>query len=326
MINRQNWQLVKNYLAYRVRVDQLTSQSAKVERAYLRYILEWAQETSFLEAPTLEPGLPKFVLTFRLDKGAGQLSPVSIKKTLACARRFFSWLIYNQPRYKSLKIAWVDTLKAKRVDAEPKSSEVVSYEEILAIANTPAATIRELRIRAAAVFLYLSGMRIGAFVSLPIKAIDFNNLSIKQFPNMGVKTKNGKYAETFLLPIPKLIEVARKWDDQVRSHLLGEALWFAKLKPATGELEKDHTLPGEHRHNLARKELRSWLIANSLPYRSPHKFRHGHIHWAASRATDWADYKAVSLNVMHTSTSVTDVIYSKLEGNEVRLRIASLAK
>ncbi|MEX2162233.1 MAG: hypothetical protein WD751_10005 [Anaerolineales bacterium] len=167
-------------------------------------------------------------------------------------------------------------------------------------------------------------MRIGAFVTLPLEAVDIQNRTIKQFPNLGVKTKNRKTATTYLLPIPELLQVTQRWDNYVRQALPSNGLWFPKLSALTGEIDIHDLSPGLHRHNLARRNLRRWLLKIGLPYHSPHKFRHGHIHWAAQQAKDWADYKAVSLNVMHSSTVITDQIYSKLKDKDVQIRIDGL--
>ena len=69
----------------------------------------------------------------------------------------------------------------------------------------------------ALVFWFLSGIRIGAFVSLPLAAIDIDNLKIKQWPKLGVRTKFKKHATTFLLNIPELPGVVLGWDQEVRS-------------------------------------------------------------------------------------------------------------
>ena len=50
----------------------------------------------------------------------------------------------------------------------------------------------------------LSGMRAGALCTLPIGCLDLETGTVGQFPEMGVKTKNSKSAETYLLPIPEL--------------------------------------------------------------------------------------------------------------------------
>lgn len=83
---------------------------------------------------------------------------------------------------------------------------------------------------------------------------------------------------------------------------------------------------GEHRVTLARRNIRDWLKQAGLPYRSPHKFRHGHIHYGLAHAKDIADFKAVSMNAMHSSMEITDQFYSVLNDDEVSSRIGKLGK
>jgi hypothetical protein len=59
---------------------------------------------------------------------------------------------------------------------------------------------------------------------------------------------------------------------------------------------------------------------------SPHKFRHGHIHFGLNHAESVADFKAVSLNAMHSSMEITDQFYSVLNDSEVKDRIGALGK
>lgn len=326
MINKKNWQLTKLYLDYRLKVDQICQGSLQKEDTHIRYVLEWAAEKSFLKAPTIRPTLPEYVASIRRDNEEGRLSAGYIKKVLAAARRFFVWLSMNQPGYKTIKPAWINTLKVKRLSDVPRTKEAVTLDEILAIAKAPANTTKERRIRAAAVMLFLSGMRIGAFVTLPIQAIDIENREIMQYPSLGVRTKNSKYGRTTLLDIPELLEVVSAWDTEVRSVLPADGLWFAPLSPETGEIDANCTSVGEHRRTLARKNLEAWLMEVGLPYHSPHKFRHGHVHYAMARARTIEDYKAISLNVMHSSMEITDQFYSVLNDNQVHERISSIGK
>ncbi len=39
-----------------------------------------------------------------------------------------------------------------------------------------------------------------------------------------------------------------------------------------------------------------------------------------------ADYKAVSMNVIHVSTDITDEVYSKLDDDEIKARIQNMDK
>jgi hypothetical protein len=83
---------------------------------------------------------------------------------------------------------------------------------------------------------------------------------------------------------------------------------------------------GEHRSNLARRSIKEYLEHENLPYHSPHKFRHGHIQYGLAHAKTIADFKAVSMNVMHTSMKITDEFYSNLNDGDIKKRISGLTK
>lgn len=62
---------------------------------------------------------------------------------------------------------------------EPIKRKVISLEEVQAMAKAPVYSMRERRIRAAACFWFLTGIRIGAFVTLPLNAVDIEMLTVK---------------------------------------------------------------------------------------------------------------------------------------------------
>jgi site-specific recombinase XerC len=320
MINKSNWKMTRRYLDYRLQVDQVSPDSMEKEKTHLRYLLEWAQETSFSEVVTHRPTFPEFLLVHRLDGHQGHLSAVYIKKILSTVRMFFTWLSDNG--YKNIKQAWVKTIKVKRLSDVPKNKEIVTLEEILAIARAETLTREERRARASLVFLYLSGMRIGAFVSLPVRCVDISNRLVDQFPSLGVRTKNGKHATTYLLDIPELLHVVQSWHDEVVTTPPFCSYWFSFL---SSELLDFHPV-GKFRSNLARRSFKAWLDRVGLLYHSPHKFRHGHIHYGLMRSKNVADFKAVSMNVMHSTIEITDQFYSVLHDDEVKNRIGSLGK
>jgi integrase len=169
-------------------------------------------------------------------------------------------------------------------------------------------------------------MRIGAFVSLPVQAVDISNLTVSQFPSLGVRTKNCKYATTILLDIPELLKIVQAWDNEVRSILPPSGFWFAPLSPETGQVDIGIKEIGEHRISLARRNFKQWLEQAGLSYRSPHKFRHGHIHYLLDRAKSVPDLKAASMNAMHSSMEITDQFYSVLRDEELKNRISALSK
>lgn len=53
-----------------------------------------------------------------------------------------------------------------------------------AIANAPFYSLQGYRIRVAVVFRFLSGIRIGVFVTLPINAITLSERTIKLWPRL----------------------------------------------------------------------------------------------------------------------------------------------
>jgi len=323
-VNKRNWKLTKEYLSYRLDVDQISLSSLKIEKTYLRYLLLWADERAFKQVVKFRPTFPEHMLSARLDGAGKPLSGDYIKKVLVTTRYFFSWLSANKPGYKRINQAWIKTLKIKRQTQKPKTKDAVTLDEIFAISVAPVETIMERRIRAAAVFLYLSGIRISAFVSLTLQLVDIDNREIIQDPTLGVRTKNQKYSVTYLLDIPELLKIVKEWDDEIRAILPTNGFWFALLSPDTGEIDTSVFQIGESRHSLARRNLKAWLEKVGLPYHSPHKFRHGHVQYGLGRSNTLADFKAVSLNASHSSIKTTDEYYSILNDDEVKNRITSL--
>jgi integrase len=180
------------------------------------------------------------------------------------------------------------------------------------------------RDQAGAAMLFLSGMRASAFASLPIEAVDLDTWSVKQWPSLGVRTKNGKAATTYLLDIPDLREAVVKWDSIVRTELPLSAAWYAPIISQWGDQALSSDPPGARRGQAVNKRLRKLFKRADIPYRSAHRFRHGHAVFSLQHAKTMADYKAVSMNLMHADIRVTDSIYAPLAGDDVRRRITSL--
>jgi hypothetical protein len=65
-------------------------------------------------------------------------------------------------------------------------------------------------------------------------------------------------------------------------------------------------------------------LKNGLTYHSPYKFRHGHVHYEHAHSKTQEDYKAVSQNVMKSSTGITDQFYSNMDDDMKKNRIDSI--
>ena len=70
--------------------------------------------------------------------------------------------------------------------------------------------------------------------------------------------------------------------------------------------------------------LRILCLLADVDYKHPHAFRHGHVHFGLQNAKTAEQVKAVSQNVMHNSTAITDQIYSRVGGNDINAIITGL--
>ena len=168
-------------------------------------------------------------------------------------------------------------------------------------------------------------MRIGAFVTLPLDCVDLDRLTVMQLPARGVHTKNSKAAKTYLLNIPELLQVVRDWDAEIRPVLPADAYWYAHLDHF-GELTTER--PKSKDRLMIRSDFREKLAQlcalAGVPYRSPHKLRHGFAVYALKRTQTMAQMKAVSQNLMHSNMGITDGIYGRLVDDDVRSIITGL--
>jgi site-specific recombinase XerC len=327
LINRENWKLYKQYLSYRHEVEQVSLKTIANEETWLRHFVEWADNTSFQKVQKIRPTFPNYLLKVHSDRKRKPLSSSYVKKVIRAAYRFFSWLATHKRGFKQIGFEFLDTLRTPKQKTKPKVREHVSIEEIRNIAQTPVRSTKEKRIRAAAVFLWLSGMRVSAFASLPLEAVDLDKLEIKQYPSLGMRTKNNKYGDTTLLKIPDLLNVVRAWDKEIRSVLPPNGLWFAPLLPSNGEIDLHATVEtiGENRGRAVTRNLRAWLNENNLPYHSPHKFRHGHAIYVKKHAKSFADLEALKENLMHESIQTTDQTYGLFDKNDMKERLHNLS-
>ena len=201
MIERQNYLKVKEHLKYLEEVLQLNQASVERYRFYLRHLLLWADDQNFRQVQTIRPTLPSYLSSLPGKEGKGTLASASQKKIIDSSKRFFRWAKVTYPReMNNLPISWIDTLRRPRQPQISSENVFVSLDEVqkLLTIPVPEESLALLRDKAAAAMLFLSGMRASAFTTLPIEAVDLDNLRLRQWPELGVHTKNGKKATTFL--------------------------------------------------------------------------------------------------------------------------------
>lgn len=327
MVNRRNYLLVKEHLKYLEEVHQLSENSIRRYWFYLRHLLIWADETFLGKIIDKRPTFPAYVSTLPGKQKDGPLSASAQKKIIETSKRLFLWAKSAHPKeFQSTPANWIETLRPPRMVQQPDEHEYVSLEQVIQLATfqIEESDLALQRDQAAAAMLFLSGMRASAFTTLPISAIDIPNQSVKQWPELGVKTKNGKRATTYLLPIPELLAVVEEWDCIVRLALPSTSSWYAPIESQWSEQSFSTKSPGKNRNQALNKRLRILFEAAGLEYMSAHKFRHGHAVYGLQHAQKMADYKAVSMNLMHEDIKVTDQIYAPILSDEVKQRISTL--
>jgi integrase len=106
--------------------------------------------------------------------------------------------------------------------------------------------------------------------------------------------------------------------------LSAKARWYVQVDQHWWLQSLSKGKSGVNRSLALNKRLRLLFSRVGLPYRSAHKFRHGHAVYGLLRAKSMADYKALSENMMHADIRTTDDTYAMLSSEEVRKRIAGL--
>jgi len=328
MVNRTNYLWVKNFLKYLSEVQGLSERTVSRYWFHLRHLLLWADETLLSLASNIRPVFQAYVVDLPGKSGESILSNETQSRIIETSKRFFEWAkIHYSSDFRITTTSWIDTLRYRKTGDGHAEHEYISIDEVHQLINTPIPSnnLALQRDRAAAGMLFLSGMRSSAFTSAPIQAFDLEKGCIYQFPKeFGVDTKNGKKATTYLLPIPEILIVVKEWDQIVRSSLPSSAPWYAPIKNEWGEHELSLETPGKNRNQALNKRLRLLFEEAGLEYKSAHKFRHGHAVYGLQHASTMADYKAVSMNLMHEDIRTTDGIYAVLVTDEVKTRIAGL--
>ena len=235
-------------------------------------------------------------------------------------RQFFEWLS-QQPGYKSkinatevayLSLSRVETRVALEASKrkKPTLSEVIKVVESIDVQNE-----EDQRDRAMICYTLLTGARISAIYSLPIKAFDLSQLVVYQDPKLGVKTKASKRIVTTLFPID--YEPAFK-------HFLD---WYRYLKEEKGFGEDDPVFPqavvinGEENisfyntHDIqkkfwsssvsVRKVFQKRFIDAEVPYYHPHTFRHLVVAELSKLPLTEEEKRAISQGLGHEHVSTT---------------------
>ena len=330
MINYNNYLDVQAFLNFQEDLKQNDPHTVTGYWYRLVHLMKWADENLLTRASTIRPAFPAYLEKVKTAKGErlGASGFTAICKTV---RAFYEWAKAEHPgRYRGIEQNFIISIRPPRMrseQAEIHTRELYTVDEVISLATCQVTKLCQQRTQAAAALLFLSGMRIGAFTSLPIECVDLEHMRIFQLPEKGVLTKNRKAAITTLLDIPELLAVVRTWDDLVREKLNEDLCWYAHLNRMGDQfLEEFNREALEHRKHGFSEDLRELCDLAGVEYKSAHKMRHGHAVYGLKHCETMEDFKSVSMNLMHSTVGITDGIYSKLVEDDVHNTILGLSK
>lgn len=257
-------------------------------------------------------------------KEEGGLSSSSIRHRVSHLKLFFVWL-RKQDGYRRLSANILDQFDLpKSEQATILSRDAKEYpsleEAILMVKSMPSTTLIARRDRAMVALAFLSAMRAGALVTLPLKNLDVEARTVIQ-DGSEMRAKNGK---SFVIRWFPGLEIFAPFVIEWKAEL--EALDFEEedaLFPPENDLRK-------HRHSV--KPIRppktngpvnrafaaaSKGIGKSF---SPHSARHLIKSLGDSLCTSYLERKAWSLNLGHENEVITETHYGKIPV-EKRMRI-----
>jgi integrase len=249
-----------------------------------------------------------------------RLSLTYIYNVFRRLKGFFEWLSM-QPNYKSkvhkddieyLSLSKKDT----RMALQPNKRNIPSMDEVTkVIESIKIMSDIDRRDRALICFTLLTGARISAIYSLPMKAFDEETLTVDQNPKFGVKTKFSKHITTTFFPIDYSQAVTYfidwyKYLKQSKQFTANDPI-FPMTKIENGEKNISYHNTGEieklfwQSSNSAREIFKKRFLDAGVPYYHPHTFRHLVVkEFAKTRLTE-EEKKAISQNLGHENTGTT---------------------
>ena len=180
MIDRRNWKDVKEHLEYREAVHQDAPRTQETRWSMLKLMLIWADDTSLTRAPSIRPAYPQYLA--RQKRDGAHLSHGTQESAISSARTFFGWAVAAHPRrYRRITQLWLDAMRPVKQKSGVKERKAYSLEDVRAMMAVEDDRLVMQRAKAATAMMFLSAIRVGAFVTLPIEAVDLEHRRIRQW-------------------------------------------------------------------------------------------------------------------------------------------------
>jgi integrase len=249
----------------------------------------------------------------------------SYRAYLNNTKSFFQWLCI-QPGYRNkIKMDTIEylniTKRESRIAAQPSNREYPTIEYIIELVKSIVViTEIDMRDRALIAFMFLTGIRDAALISLPIKCVDEEKLIVFQDPRSEVKTKFSKFIISKIFKFDNaLLEIALDWIKYLKSKRYSpDYPVFPRSK--TEQVENGYSFikptkvePLFFKNTLSIREiLKSRCKEANLQYYSPHCFRHSCFNYARKLASSGDELAAIAENFGHESVKSIFMSYGKL--------------
>lgn len=190
----------------------------------------------------------------------------------------------------------------------------------------PTATVIDRRNRTLIAFLFLTGSREGAAISLQLRHVDLGNKCV-HFDGRSVNTKFGKVFTTAFFPFGKDLEqVLSDWITELRiEHLYSNSdPLFPKTHVGIGSSQQFEALGIERKPwasaSSCAKIFKQAFVGMGLPPFSPHRVRDTVAELAKGHCRTPEDYKAWSQNMGHEDVLTTFRSYGSVApGRQIEL-------
>lgn len=251
---------------------------------------------------------------------------------LRFVKTFFDWLS-KQAGYKSkINQTAVDylnlTRKEVREATQPKSVKYPALDDIKqVIESIKGKTEIERRDKALFSLAFLTGARISAIMTLPMKSFNRSSLVLYQDPDLGVQTKFSKKIVSSLVPFSykETLDYFLQWYDYLakqKGFKPDDPIFPAtKIENGkdninyynTGEVENKQLKNSSSLRNIFKKRFEQAGVS----YYHPHTFRHWWVKEMAKLPLTEEEKKAISQSLGHENVGTTfgSYGYGRIEEN-----------
>jgi integrase len=318
-----NERIKRRFIEYRKFARQMSEKTLDREMAALERFDVWNRRKGYAQFH-IEQAMGFRTYLEQVKGATGRpLAKSTMRAILATMREFILWLSQQEGYRSKIKPADADYFKMSRRDeaearaAPPRPAPSVNQAK-RALSLMPNAGPIDLRNKTVFGLLCLTGIRVGALISLRVKHVDLVEKAVFQNPRE-VATKFGKSIDTFFAQgFEEAEDALAAW----LTHLDEVELYGPDdpLFPSTALLAKADTgfkANGFDRRHWKTTEPVRKIVANAFdragqPNYGPHAFRHMLARHAVETSSSVAEMVANSQNLGHSDILTTFRNYGQI--------------